>query len=259
MLRSTARICAALNPRVPVAYRQSTISQLTNPDRLEPADVQRPERNLAVLDETFPAGQTVLQAPPSTLEGLQSAYDIQQEELKLVKGGLESLGGRLDRLAAATLPISSAIALKAGITTLAIATAISQTSHDPANYTLCLNILEQLRFVQTDKRKLHGAFKGLTSYDALRTASLIIAKPQPQLQLPQNQLNLYTQLTQALVLAGADGQVVTDSLLLANHEERNTYAHQMDVQTFLANVKAYLDFANKNQVLPASWATLLSL
>jgi hypothetical protein len=208
-----------------------------------------------------------------TLEGLQSAYDIQQEELKLqqeelklqqeelklVKDGLESLTGRLDRLTAATLPISSVIAPKAGITTLAIATAISQTSHDPANYTLCLNILEQLRFVQTDKRKLHGAFKGLTSYDAIRTASLIIAKPQPQLQLPQNQLNLYTQLTQALVLAGADGQVVTDSLLLANHEERNAYAHQVDVQTFLANVKAYLDFANENQVLPASWATLLSL
>src|ERR1700761_9028139 len=97
---------------------------------------------------------------------------------------------------------------------LAVAKTIAGTYQHPTIYSSCLNILQQLSYVQ----KGHTIEPGpLTGFYALRAVSTIMAKPLSHNPLSQLRLKLYVQLKQKLSCVGINGQVITDTLKIVSY------------------------------------------
>ncbi|KAJ7281420.1 hypothetical protein C8J57DRAFT_1297564 [Mycena rebaudengoi] len=184
-----------------------------------------------------------------------SVQELLQSVLEELKSDRASVGS----LRAATLPVSLAIAVKAGITTLAVAKTIAGTSPHPTTYSSCLNVLQQLSYVQNGHTIQPGP---LTGFHAPRAASTMMAKPLSHNPLSQPRLHLYVQLEQELSRVGINGQDITDAFMLVDQgdqvrQDRNLVAHEMTIGTFLANFKCQMEVVNeKNLIVPVSWMKL---
>jgi hypothetical protein len=117
----------------------------------------------------------------------------------------------LNAAVAATLPLSTAIALKAGLTTLALANVLTTLPGHKPTPAKCLNLLHQLHFVQQPTTSTVSGFA------ALREASIRLSKPFPQTTLSQHRDQLYLQLEQYLIHAGRDGHLICNAFRLVSH------------------------------------------
>ncbi|KAJ6591085.1 hypothetical protein DFH09DRAFT_1358458 [Mycena vulgaris] len=203
------------------------------------------------------AGHTTMQMQDARITELEARHTTMQSELRYEIGSLRG----------ATLPLSAAIALKAGVTTLGVANLLALAHKNRNAHSGFITLFQALGVIPPLNIKKHGTFTGATGLEALHVASLLLAAPQQLGQPSPHRASMYNQMTKLLASSGfgAKGARVWAAFLMIEkggqiRAERNTFAHEMTVQTFLEIVTNLTKAAvAAKQPLSAPWQELMGL